>query len=235
MEDEVSKHTKKIYKTIKDPKHSLAEKTKEIIIEILIIVFAVTLSIWFHSWSEHRHEQKEVKEFLSGLRNDLNKDIDLLKENKNTVIFLDSNYKFLYSVKKGSSTDSAAEKVINNHFYFDLGVTHANIGRYEGFKSSGKIGNIENDSLKEKILKFYEQVIPDLSYSESYVNSLQSKILDLQLDRDEKMSISEFATTRRLKSLLNLGIQNFRSEIKQYDEAINKAKEIMSIIDKELE
>ena len=60
MQDEILKHTKKIYNEIKSQKHSFGEKAKEIIIEILIIVFAVTLSIWLHSWSEERHQQKEA-------------------------------------------------------------------------------------------------------------------------------------------------------------------------------
>lgn len=41
----IIKHTKKIYNTAKEPKHSLDEKLKEIFIEIFIIVFAVSLSI----------------------------------------------------------------------------------------------------------------------------------------------------------------------------------------------
>ena len=70
MQDEVLKHTEKIYKTIKNKKHSLKDKLKEIIIEILIIVFAVTLSIYLHSWSEHNHQEKEVTEFLIDLKSD---------------------------------------------------------------------------------------------------------------------------------------------------------------------
>ncbi|HEX7458437.1 MAG TPA: hypothetical protein VF301_08385 [Ginsengibacter sp.] len=38
MQDEVTKHTKKIYDTVKNPKHTFGEKVKEIIIEIFIIV-----------------------------------------------------------------------------------------------------------------------------------------------------------------------------------------------------
>jgi hypothetical protein len=45
MQDEVLKHTEKIYKTAKSAQHSFGEKIREIIIEIFIIVFAVTLSI----------------------------------------------------------------------------------------------------------------------------------------------------------------------------------------------
>ena len=96
--DEVTKHTKKIYDTLKNKKYTLGEKVKETIIEILIIVFAVTLSIWLHSWSEHRHEQKEVREFLRGLKDDLTKDIQLLNENKTVINQLDSNFGFLLHV-----------------------------------------------------------------------------------------------------------------------------------------
>ena len=74
MQDEILKHTKKIYKEVKNPKHTVAEKLKEIIVEILIIVFAVTLSIWLHSWSEEKHQRKEAKTFLIGLKEDLKND-----------------------------------------------------------------------------------------------------------------------------------------------------------------
>ena len=69
MEHEVQGHTKKIYKAWKDPRKKFWYKVKDIGIEIGIIVFAISLSIWFHSWSEHRHEQKDVKAFLIGLKN----------------------------------------------------------------------------------------------------------------------------------------------------------------------
>ena len=70
MQEEITKHSNKIYKAVKKPEHTLGEKVKEIIIEICIIVFAVTLSISLHSWSEHRHQQEEVHAFLANLKND---------------------------------------------------------------------------------------------------------------------------------------------------------------------
>lgn len=75
MQDEIIKHTKKLHKELKNPKHTFGEKAKEIIIEIFIIVFAVTLSIWLHSWSEHKHQQEEVSVFLGNLKNDLKNDL----------------------------------------------------------------------------------------------------------------------------------------------------------------
>src|ERR1700749_2090837 len=100
MQDEVTKHTKKIYKTVKDKEHSFAEKAKEVIVEICIIVFAVTLSIWLHEWSEQRHEQKVATEFLKGLKQDLLTDIKLLEENKKVALSVDSKFKFLMAFKK---------------------------------------------------------------------------------------------------------------------------------------
>ena len=235
MEDEVSKHTKKIYRAIKDPRRSFAEKTKEIVIEVLIIVFAVTLSIWFHSWSEHRHEQKEVQGFLKGLKEDLTKDKSLLQENKNQIVQLDSNFKFLIVLDGNGHSDTIGEAAINDHLYFSLPVTHPNIGRYEGFKSSGKIGEIENDSLKENILRFYEQYIPDLSYSENFVNTLQTKMLDLRVNKSESMTSRDFVTTSKMKSLFNIGIHNFEVSSDLYDKAMAQADRIIAAIDKELE
>src|SRR5258707_4604626 len=98
MQNEVTKHTRKIFKTLKKPNHTLAEKVKETLVEICIIVFAVTLSIWLHSWSEHRHEQKEAHEFLMGLKDDLTKDITLLGKNKRYISALDSNFKIILSL-----------------------------------------------------------------------------------------------------------------------------------------
>ena len=199
MQDEVAKHTKKIYRAWKSPQHSIAEKIKEIIIEILIIVFAVTISIWFHNWSEHSHEQQEVKEFLKGLSYNLTDDIHQLATNKNVIEHLQSNYKKILVPEKGH--ESGVDSLIV-HFEADLRVTRPNIGRYEGFKSSGKIGNIENDSLRENILIFYEQTIPELVYGENFVNDLQVKIQELSFENSYKISPRQFATIPKINSLL---------------------------------
>ena len=74
-EQEIVKHTKKVYKIWNSKEHGFWFKLKEFLIEISIIVFAVSLSIWLHERSEHATQQQEVKEFLTGLRQDLLSDI----------------------------------------------------------------------------------------------------------------------------------------------------------------
>ena len=46
MEEEIKKHSKKIYKTAKSQKHTTGEKVKEIIIEIIVtVVISIEINI----------------------------------------------------------------------------------------------------------------------------------------------------------------------------------------------
>jgi hypothetical protein len=231
MQEEVAKHTKKIYQAVTKPGHTILGKIKEIAVEIFIIVFAVTLSIWLHSWSDHRHEQKEVSEFLNGLKDDLRKDSGLLEANKKSAIRLDSNFHALTALVESHAIDTAADKTISHYLYFDLVVTHAGIGRYEGFKSSGKIGMIENDSLKQQILEYYEQTLPDLTSGENYVNTLQLRILDSEIDKGDKTTLKDFVKSFKIRALLNLGTYNVEGRIRDYDSTMKQANNIIGLID----
>lgn len=224
MEEEVVKHTKKIFRTLTKPGHTILDKLKEVAVEIFIIVFAVTLSIWLHSWSDHRHEQKEVGDFLRGLKEDLTKDIAMLEHKKSVISQLDSGYQVLMK------TANLPAGINSSLFHFDVSVIRPAIGRYEGFKSSGKIGLIENDSLKQLLLVYYEQTIPDLVYGEGFVNSLQGKLLDASAGKDEKMSVQDFIRTGRILGLLQISDNNFRNNMRAYDDMLMQAKKIIAMI-----
>jgi hypothetical protein len=230
MEEEVTKHTKKIYDSLKSPEQSFWEKTKEVSIEIVIIVFAVTLSIWFHAWSDHRHEQKEVHEFLNGLKTDLSNDIQLVEENKNVILQVDSNFKALLTLIDSKSIDTVNERIISRHLNFSLIVTHPNIARYEGFKSSGKIGNIENDSLKQNILIYYQQMVPDLGDIEEIVNSFQTRAMELEVNKNDRESMNTMAKSFKMQALLQFATQNIQGEIGAYKSAQQQAKKIVAMI-----
>jgi hypothetical protein len=73
-EELIKKHAKTAYKVFKTPDMGWKHKLKEISLEIVIIVFAVTISIWFHNWSERLKNSKEEKEFFASLKKDLLED-----------------------------------------------------------------------------------------------------------------------------------------------------------------
>jgi len=232
MQEEVAKHTKKIYRTMKSSEHSVWEKVKEIAIEVFIIVFAVTLSIWLHSWSDHRHEQKEAAEFLKGLKDDLGKDIVLLEANRKTFIQLDSNFNLIAALDDSKAIDTTSGRRLYDLFDFEERVTHPNIGRYEGFKSSGKIGTIENDSLKQLILIYYQQTMTGVQDDESFVNAFETKMLDIMVDRDYSSTLRDLAKNFKMRASLEIVDLNLKGAINAYDSAIQQAKRIIAMIDR---
>jgi|ERR1017187_576372 hypothetical protein len=231
MEDEVHKHSKKLFDTMKNSKSSLSKKVKEILIEIFIIVFAVTISIWLHGWDEHRHQQKEVKEFLADVKDDLNKDITDMNQEKdslslsvaNKTNFLNMNDKLIDSLKSLNNN-------ITINISMRLSLRKSNVGNYEGFKSSGKIGFIENKSLKKLILKYYQEDLPQLEDLEKFYNSVITKITDYLASQPdhEKMFF-----TVQFRQLLSFLIQSANNDLDEYDQIIKHAKDIVLEIDKE--
>ena len=102
---EVAKHGKNVIHLIGKKEHKLADKLREIALEIAIIVFAVSMSIWLHGLSEHHHKQQEVRSFLLGLKGDLARDADKLAEMKTAYREFDANHAYLAGLDPAASPD----------------------------------------------------------------------------------------------------------------------------------
>ena len=234
MQDEISKHTKKIYESASDSKHTFGEKIKEIIVEISIIVFAVTLSIWFHSWSEHKHQQKEVVEFLEDLKVDLKSDISDLEDQNSYLTTASKTCNTLKNLQK-ASVDSILQLDKKNRFYFDLSPISKirNTGNYEGFRSSGKIGFIENRQLKSKILNYYQKIVPEKDDWQTFYNSLIFEIAKEINTTNYENAIKSMYSSEKAKGFLD----NCESQAKQIiginKNVVKNAKEILAEIEKE--
>lgn len=94
-EHEVIKHVRRSYSVMKDSKIKWWEKAKEILIEIMIIVFAITFSLWMHNRSVYKHQKENVHNFLLGtitdLKNDtieINGDVRALQFRKQSINYL---------------------------------------------------------------------------------------------------------------------------------------------------
>src|ERR1700761_7545217 len=97
--DEITRHTLKIYKTVRNPNNSAAKKMVDVALEVFIIVFAVSLAQFLERQREENVKQGEVKEFLLGLRNDMKNDV---ASAKNIIEFYDEKkqiYTFLSNIK----------------------------------------------------------------------------------------------------------------------------------------
>jgi len=229
MQEELAKHSKRIFMTMKNSKKLFSEKLKEVFIEIFIIVFSVTLSIWLHSRSLHSHQQKETKEFLSDIKDDLNKDILSVSEKEKQMTETIKQYNYLRDL-----TEKRIDSLSNKKAKIGIGVTYVirktNDGNYEGFKSSGKIGYIENKKLKKMILGYYQEGMPSIDETENYFNLRLGKIEELiYQDKDKKKKFLDPV----LKMSFDAVIQTAKDNRNNYKSISQEATEIINEIIKE--
>lgn len=237
MFHEIINHTRKIKEKLEDPKHSSSERWKEIITELLIIVFAVSLTTWFHDLNEHRSQQKEVKEFLVDLKDDLSKDKKGLESQKETIYQLIDKLQFARNLdkKRIDSLDKLNPKYkLTSDFRLFFG--EENSGNYESFESSGKTVFIENKKLKKLILSYYKHQIPAAEKTGETFMMDFTKISDFIIKRVvvEKSNSAAFADAN-FQTDLEISIIHAKENIRIGDISIKKIQEIMTEIDRELE
>jgi hypothetical protein len=234
-EQEVVKHTEKVYKIWSKKEHSFWHKAKEFLIEILIIIFAVSVSIWFHERSEHSHQQKEVKIFLTGLRGDLVNDVNEMKVDKGSYDSSRVAFAYVRSVKINQPINIDSLKKYGQ-WLFNTTRLLSNSGRYQGFKASGKLGNIEDIGLQNAIIDLYEEDIPNLLLSSDVYTDRKSKLLEIYVRDATRTSDSTSDMMKVLKSdeVFNIasGLIGIGEIITRYDICIDRATTIISEIDK---
>lgn len=228
---EVAKHGKNVVHLIAKKEHKLAHKLREIALEIAIIVFAVSMSIWLHGLSEHHHKQQEVRSFLIGLKGDLEGDVRQLTEIKEGYKGFDANYAYLAGIDPAQKPDwekfKAAYAKSNANWYF-IPVK----SRYEGFLMSGRLTNIENEKLLTAILSLYQMYLPQIQTSEGGWSTRQRKLRDYreeQLEGDDDQSLFRVTTSPKGKRLLR-DMSTTPQLYERYQSYIDQSREIIKMI-----
>jgi len=236
-EQEVIKHTKKVFGLWKT-NNPTWHKIGDFILEIFIIVFAITVSIYFHDRSELKHQRHETKEFLLGLKQDLKTDIEEMNQDKNSFLQSQKAFNYITSRKLNESLDPDTIR----HYYtwiFNTTGLVPNSGRFEGFKSSGKIGTIENKELQNNIMDLYQENIPNLINSTDFYTSKKQTLFEYVNLNKKRLTDS----TNNLVSVLssdpayNICVTlTFVDEIiDRYDTCIHKMNVIIRDINKQYE
>lgn len=228
-EQEIKNNLKKIYKLAESKEHNVWYKLKHILVEVIIIVFAVSVSIAFHSWSEYKHEQNEAKEFLIGLRQDLRNDVKELKQDMEAYQNQKRLFTYLAHIPEGQKANADSIKAYRD-FLFNFTAFSRNSGRYEGFKSSGKFGYIENDNLQNDILDLYEENIPTLTISTDFYKNQKLKLIDDITNNTSGYPNGNFSEVLARNSIKNRSRIYFSKNVNQilqhYQNCLEKIKKI---------
>jgi len=239
MQEEIKKHSKKAIQVMKNSDHSFFDKIKEIGIEISIIVFAVSFSIWLHTWNEHRHQQEEVKDFLVDLKEDLKNDIENQIDPKNVFLKTVENFNYIInlteeeydSLRGGKDSTLFRADLSNKLNSFPNQYFKSRSGNYEGFKSSGKMGYIENKKLKILILEYYEHAVQGAALQDDYILEKTMKTGEILADIDGNGKKIVF--NKKLRYYLGTISMMSSLSSANYDNISKSAQEILEEIRKE--
>jgi len=234
-EQEVIKHTKKLFGLWKT-NNPIWHKISEFLLEIFIIVFAITISIYFHDRSVLKHQRHEAEEFLLGLKQDLTTDIEEMNQDKSSFTQSEKAFQYITGRKLG---EPLSADTIRKYFGWIFNTTGLvpNSGRFEGFKSSGKIGTIENKELQNNIMDLYQENIPNLINSTNFYTSKKLGLFEYVNMNKKRLTdsstnlVSVLSSDAAYNICFSLG---FVQEIlDRYDTCINKMNTIISDINKE--
>jgi hypothetical protein len=158
-EEKIIKHSAHAVHVLRDKEKGLGTKLKEFFVEVLIIVFAVSITLLFHNWNDERHERQLEREFLTGIKADLDSAAADLKENATyfqpTVDYFINLRKQIISRQFNAAFLDSNSWAMKNTLYFTF-----DMGRFEAFKSSGYLRLIQNQALLKRLMTLYTVTIP---------------------------------------------------------------------------
>lgn len=170
-EQEVIKHVKHAVDVARS-KRPWTHKLQEILLEIVIIVFAVSLSIWLHNWSESRKDRDEERDFLLGLKQDLQTDHKDLEAAKADFIRILAGTRYFVAIGRGAALNADSAK-----FYMPILFSYETIfprsSRFEALRGSGRLGIVRDKQLLVDITELYTVDFPHLDRVNDYINGLR--------------------------------------------------------------
>ena len=239
-EEKIREHAKHALQNLTDKNKKWKDRIKDFAWEVFIIIVAVNITLWFHSWSEKRHERELEKKFLIGIRS------DLVTVNYNLEHNIDVAQPWLdyadsvltqmkeYRIDKAFVDTDSWKLSAFIFFIYDN-------SRFENFKSSGYLRLIENDSLSMAITGLYSVILPDqknlddlhydqmLKNFDAYIGSKAQ--IDLSSGR---MIISNLLNSSDGIKLIYSRISSFSLRKFQKQAAIKDVEGVINKIDREL-
>jgi hypothetical protein len=134
--------------------------------EIVLVVVGILIALQINNWNENRKDIKLAKEYLSGIKVDLKKDVTLIDSlvhiNANQISLInniDSLFKeFVYDSKKYNELFIEPDTTLVKYIFY-RGTSFRPIrATYNSLVADGKSNLIKNRELFEKIQEVYDEL-----------------------------------------------------------------------------
>ena len=238
-EEKIIQHSKKAIEAATNKIHTWKEKLKEVALEIVIIIFAVSVTLMMHNWNDQRHERKMEKEFLIGIQEDLKKASNQLtlgiEKFKPTIAYYDIVWQQIVTKRMNLGYIDTNSHYLINKMYFQF-----DNGRFEGFKSSGNLNVIENNELLTKILRLYTIEMPFQELADAEIfkgrrDDFNTYIgVKAPLDNSGNLTISKIIDEPAVKYQIKYYGNFLHERENQKKELVKKIKKVIDAIAEEL-
>ena len=222
-EEKVIQHSANALHVLQDKEKGWGKKIKEFLAEILIIVFAVSITLVLHNWNDERHERRMEREFLVGIKNDLDSGIvdmqDGLTWYQTTIDYYVNVRQQLTTHQYNPAYIDSNSWALGNTLYFDF-----DRGRFEAFKSSGYLRLIENQTLLKHLMTLYTITIPFQIEADHMIYDDRRRYYDEHIGPKATFILSNSKDQRILASKLT-DDPNFRYYIFDYSAYLVERKE----------
>ena len=235
-EDKIVEHVKEAVHSLTDKNKKWSAKIGSFIWEILVIVIAVNLTIWFHNWNDKRHERGLEKEFLVDIREDLMTDTAMIKNCINfytnkPLVYYDSVMSQLNSNKINAEyIDSCSFQLTNNM------IVGYNYAIYQSFSSAGNLRLIENRKLLGDIVSLYSMGFPGSEHRNLDLYSRRREGFDKYIGNKIGLTgkLSTIILQPEVQYLIQWSAIATEEMNKQNEELLNQVVAVINEIDQEL-
>ncbi len=139
--------------------------------EIILVVIGILIALSINNWNEQNKIEKEEKILITGLIQNIDKDIKMLTNlKKSDSAFIVSNKIILSAFKNDSIRNNKSLLALNIYQSSFIGSFNPTQIIFNQIQFSGKLNYILNDSIKYKIQAYYDGVTDVMDVQESNLN-----------------------------------------------------------------
>ncbi|MEO8821120.1 MAG: hypothetical protein ABI374_09780 [Ginsengibacter sp.] len=238
-EEKIKEHAKKAVLALSNKENSWKKKITGFLFEILIIIVAVSITLWFHNLNDQRHDREMEKNFLIGIRDDLKQDTATLKY---VNLFLQTPLAYYDNVLKQINENKIDARYVDtnsvqliNDLYFNY-----NNGLFESFKSSGNLRVIKNQKLLSDITGLYTDALPFQQESDKHI--LDNRALEYGeyigskygIDSSWNTHISNHLNDPDVRFQIQKNDIDLKEMVRHHKQLISEINDVNDEIDKEL-
>ncbi len=211
---------------------------KELLIDMIPVVLGILIALSFGGLKESWKEKNEERYYLRRLKNDLQEDLNELKDDVRNYAARKYAAAYLadYEQNKNADLDTAIRYIYNLFGQTGPNVTNA---AYVTLQSSGKFDIIQNKEITEHLVILYSDVVRSLTnitgsfnqFKQEFFNNVVYQRYDLARMKDPAL-LKQLLSDTSIKNALHM--LWFDEVMGRYNKAIERHQAIIDEITREL-